>query len=159
MSEKKDINLDAMCIDMLKEVVRSHDVLAQEHNATVLLKHECNECYLDSDVYRVKQVFANIISNAIKYSNGIVHIKVNCTKDMYMINIDDNGPGIQDKSKAFELFEQVDNDSSTKHNKGTGVGLNFVKHLCEGLGIEYKAEDSKELGGLSFKLFIKSKKE
>ncbi len=74
--------------------------------------------------------------------------------------MEDNGLGIKDvdKEKAFELFEQLDEDISTRNKKGTGVGLNFVKYLCCGLGIEYKLEDSKKLGGLCFKLFLGIKK-
>ena len=42
--------------------------------------------------------------------------------------------------------------------KGTGIGLNFVKLLCEDLGFCYNIEDSIELGGTKF-IVSKTKKE
>ena len=143
---------------VLNEVIVNHEILCSEYKTTVTIHSSCSECCIESDAYRLKQILANIISNAIKYSKGIVHIGVECFEDKHVVTIEDNGNGIKDKDKAFELFEQMNEDISTRNNKGTGVGLNFVKHLCEGLGIEYAVEDSTKLGGLSFKLFLTSKK-
>jgi signal transduction histidine kinase len=145
-------------VEILNEVITNHGILCDEYKVTISLENSCSECYMNSDAYRLKQIFANIVSNAIKYSKGLVHIKVECFENKYVVIVEDNGDGITDKEKAFELFEQMDEDISTRNNKGTGVGLNFVKHLCEGLGIEYAVEDSTKLGGLSFKLFLTSKK-
>jgi signal transduction histidine kinase len=146
--------------EMLNEVIHKHEVLAEEYNVSISLSYHCDESKILSDEYRLKQIFANVISNAIKYSKGLVHIEVNSLEDKYLVTVEDNGLGIKDvdKEKAFELFEQLDEDISTRNKKGTGVGLNFVKYLCYGLGIEYKLEDSKKLGGLCFKLFLGIKK-
>jgi signal transduction histidine kinase len=159
-SNKLEYKIDCFnLLETLNDVIHSHEVLSQEYGVAISLTYNCDECSVCSDMYRFKQIFANIISNAIKYSSGLVHISVECFENKHIVIIEDNGPGIkdEDKEKAFELFEQINDDVSTKNNQGTGVGLNFVKHLCEGLGIDYEIKDSKKLGGLLFKFFINSK--
>ena len=66
------------------------------------------------------------------------------------IILQDDGKGIPDKSIVFELYEQSSNGLTNMEKKGTGIGLNFVKLLCEGLNIEYAIEDSVSLGGTKF---------
>lgn len=144
-------------VQTLKDVIYNHETLSLENEATISFECNCGECYVESDIYRFKQIFANVISNAIKYSRGEVHIIVECFEDKYLITVEDNGLGVEDKEKIFELFEQNDKDILTRNSKGTGVGLTFVKYLCKGLDIGYKVEDSEQLGGLSFQFLVKSK--
>lgn len=66
------------------------------------------------------------------------------------MGIEDNGDGISDKEKIFELYEQGDNSKITRKSKGTGVGLHFVKYLCKELGMVIDVEKSTILGGARF---------
>ena len=75
-----------------------------------------------------------------------------CKEDFFQISIDDNGPGIQDVTKIFELYEQGDEDKVTRTAQGTGVGLHFVKFLCQEMKIDISVEKSKHLGGARFVL-------
>ena len=56
----------------------------------------------------------------------------------------------KDKKEVFELYTQSSSGPKKKKKKGTGIGLHFVKLLCEGLKLEYKIEDSLTLGGAKF---------
>ena len=139
--------------DALNDVIKEHASLAKDNNTSILFYSCERNYYMKSDLYRVKQILSNIVSNAIKYSNSKVHVYTKCHEDRCDIVVDDDGDGIKDKEKIFELFEQ-DGDR-LKEKKGTGIGLSFVKYLCKDLNIKYSVEDSKELGGLSFRLTVK----
>ncbi|WP_024954058.1 ATP-binding protein [Sulfurospirillum arcachonense] len=140
--------------DVLTEIIENHDALCEEKGVGLSVQYASKQLYVQSDAYRLGQIFANVISNAIKYSKGKVHISVNNVDDKYIVIIQDNGPGMLDTEKAFDLFEQFDSSITKRSKQGTGIGLNFVKYLCQDLNIEYKLNKSQELGGLSFELLI-----
>jgi PAS domain S-box-containing protein len=110
------------------------------------------ECYVKSDERRLSQVVGNILSNAIKYGGGEVLLETGCEGGGFFISIEDNGPGIKDSSRIFELYEQGDENTATRTAQGTGVGLHFVKYLCRELDISIAVERSKKLGGARFVL-------
>lgn len=145
--------------DVLTEVINDHEALAKEHDTEVSLTCKCKKSFLTSDIYRLKQIIANVLSNAIKYSNKRVEITTHSLETRSIITIEDDGPGIKDKEKVFELFEQVGKDLKTRDQKGTGIGLYFLKLLCNDLKIKYSLEDSSKLGGLKFSLYIPIRRE
>lgn len=95
---------------------------------------------LIGDEIRIRQVFINLVTNAIKYTNeGCVSIRVSQTKRDYGINLTvsvaDTGIGISeaDQEKLFSSFQQVD----TKKNRsveGTGLGLAISRLLILQMG-------------------------
>jgi len=98
---------------------------------------------LMGDEIRLKQILANLISNAIKFSeNGEVTIRAElvsfnesskkCQLQFFVI---DSGIGIQPENFAniFELFQQEDN-SSTRRYGGIGLGLTICRKLLTLLG-------------------------
>ncbi len=89
-----------------------------------------------TDKYQLHQVFQNLIGNAIKFidqQNGIITITCEDIDEFYRFGVQDNGPGINPKSKEriFLLF-QTESGKRTKNN--TGIGLAIVKRLVEGKG-------------------------
>jgi chemotaxis family two-component system sensor kinase Cph1 len=86
------------------------------------------------DGLMVQQVFANLISNAVKYSQSSnpaeVHISGTNTGTEICYTIRDNGLGIDeaDLPFIFELFKRMEN---TKHIEGSGVGLAIVKRIVD----------------------------
>lgn len=89
-----------------------------------------------SDIYRLKIIFSNLISNCIKYSNyrnKISHIKITIEIDSTLakITIKDNGVGIEAKylSSIFKMFYRAVDD-----NNGSGLGLYIVKETTKKLG-------------------------
>ena len=144
--------------EALQAVVRDHQALANERGVKVSCKNLCElskgarNYLLTTDEHRFKQIFANILSNAIKYSNGKVRLSLVTENDMWELHVEDNGPGIQDKEGAFDLFQRESESLNKGSKEGTGVGLTFWKYLCQDLGFEYKLDESKKLGGLDFVL-------
>ncbi len=95
----------------------------------------CPDADLLIDERSLKQIFLNILSNSIKFTQegGIIDIDVSLThrKEMQIV-VSDNGVGIQkDKiDTLFQPFSQVENVMTRKH-KGTGLGLVLIKRLME----------------------------
>ena len=85
------------------------------------------------DRVRLTEVFANLISNAIKYNDKPeCRIEIMCALEgtHYHISIRDNGPGIEGKyfEKIFKIFERL---GRAEDHEGTGVGLAIVKKVVE----------------------------
>lgn len=142
----------------IQEVIERHMSLAQERRCVVRFEEDGSEPFLTSDEHRFKQIIANILSNAIKYGQSNVVVSLKSTPRMILIEVDDDGKGIANKQSVFELYEQDAKGITSMEKKGTGIGLNFVKLLCEDLGFSYKIEDSTKLGGTKF-ILSKTKKE
>ncbi len=82
----------------------------------------------------IKQLFQNLIANAIKFTKSdvkpIVEITYEETSNFYNFHIKDNGIGIPDKdfTKIFDMFSRL---HSTKDYDGQGIGLAFCKKIVE----------------------------
>lgn len=103
------------------------------------------------DEVKLKQVIINIIENAYKYTDrGFINIVVKKndvdgdTLDMSVI-VEDSGPGIIDKEKIFNEFEQIQ-PSPDKLIDGAGLGLAIVKKLVAFMNGEISIESEKEKG-------------
>ena len=108
--------------------------LAVEKRLHFQVVREPDDFILNADAKRIKQIYYNLISNAIKFTSPDGHIKIAVYKrDMFMESIvSDDGIGIapEDQARVFQEFEQVDN-SYTRRYSGTGLGLPIVKQLVE----------------------------
>lgn len=118
-----------------------------EHNARGLIHHYSKKITLTkklngiSDIYtdpvRLQQVFNNLISNAVKFTeNGFIEFGIEKTENkMIYFFVRDSGIGISEKDgkKIFDVFNQVNNTFTRKYD-GTGLGLNISKKLVEILG-------------------------
>ncbi|MEH6942408.1 two-component system histidine kinase PnpS [Bacillus sp. JJ722] len=89
---------------------------------------------IEGDPYRLKQVFINLISNAINYTQtgGKVDVIVSENDRFASIEVKDTGIGIEQNEipRIFERFYRVNRDRS-RNSGGTGLGLAIVKHLVE----------------------------
>jgi two-component system, OmpR family, phosphate regulon sensor histidine kinase PhoR len=96
---------------------------------------------------KVKQLFINLIDNAIKYTHegGKVDVKVYYINGKVSIEVADTGIGISKEhiSRLFERFYRVDKGRSRAMG-GTGLGLAIVKHIVATMNGEIKVNS--ELG-------------
>jgi PAS domain S-box-containing protein len=88
------------------------------------------------DAVLVESVLQNLVSNAIKYTNGSaprVEVTAEPVEDgaMWRISVADEGIGIapEDRERIFRLFDRVD-----PHTPGTGIGLPLAARLVERMG-------------------------
>jgi len=86
------------------------------------------------DVQRFKQVFINLMSNAIKFTpeNGHITVEYEEAEDEWMFSIADNGKGIpkDEIPRLFDKFYQVESHM-TRTAGGTGLGLAIVKKIVD----------------------------
>lgn len=87
-----------------------------------------------ADFQKIRQILYNLLSNAIKFSpeNDKIIVDVKVNKDNYVLEVKDNGIGIEEKNHAriFEKFVQLEN-AYTKKESSTGLGLTITKELVE----------------------------
>jgi len=89
---------------------------------------------------QIRQVFQNLIDNAIKYmhraSGGRIDIRYSFADRMHSFTVADNGPGIapNDQDRVFQVFRRCENAVTSKAS-GKGVGLALVRTIvsyCDG---------------------------
>ncbi len=121
-------------IQVLKETVTMLLNKAEEKKIVLKLQYKSAPAMIEGDIYRLKQVFINLIGNAIAYTpeHGSVAVIVNEMDKYIQIIVKDTGVGIEkDKiPRIFERFYRVDRDRS-RNSGGTGLGLAIVKHIVE----------------------------
>jgi len=115
---------------------------------------------LYGDDLRVKQVFTNLLTNAVKYTDeGSVELNVSCERegDTVWMNaaVSDTGVGISEDAMKdlFQDYHRIDSKSN-HHVEGTGLGLSITKNLVELMGGEIKVE-SEHGKGSTFSFRIK----
>ena len=82
---------------------------------------------------RIRQVFQNLIGNAIKYNDkkiGIIKVSYEDSYTHHKFIVADNGPGIEEKhfDKIFKIFQTL---QSKDQLESTGIGLTIVKRIVE----------------------------
>jgi CheY-like chemotaxis protein/anti-sigma regulatory factor (Ser/Thr protein kinase) len=100
-----------------------------------------------TDASRLRQVLANLILNAIKYTDeGEVCVAIERDDGRTEISVSDTGPGIppDDIDGLFEPFNRV--DESSRQEKGTGLGLTISRQLTEVLGGELTVDSEVGVG-------------
>jgi PAS domain S-box-containing protein len=109
----------------------AQDVVEQEKGANVTVKvNPLHECFGDVDM--IRQVWVNLISNAVKYSgrNPQATIEIGSDEDSHQVHyyVKDNGVGfdMQYAGKLFGVFQRL---HRIQEFPGTGVGLAIVKRI------------------------------
>ena len=130
-------------IEKTLEIVNLHqlinDVIQQysynDNAKTIKIEKNLEIDKIYSDALRLKIIFNNLISNAIKYGDPEkeekkIEIKVLKENDFYKIVVKDNGMGIKEEilPRIFEMF------FGTNHNIGSGLGLYITMEAVQVLG-------------------------
>lgn len=89
---------------------------------------------VEGDLVRLTQIFANLLTNAAKYTDrgGIISVVAERAEGHAIVTVRDNGIGIPQEMlpRVFDLFARVD-CSGTREQNGLGIGLGLVKKLVE----------------------------
>ena len=124
--EKEKINLKTL----LADVQNIFAARMKEKGLTFSIIEE-TPAEIYGDVFKLQQVFINLLDNAVKYTEkGGVTARIAKTKTQVVVSVEDTGSGIPpaEQSRIFERFYVVDK-SRSRALGGTGLGLSIVKHI------------------------------
>ena len=121
--------------DLLQEMYVQANKLATEKKLALHLHHDVDkEIWIKGDDLRLRQLFWNLISNAIRYTpeQGEVSINLHCNRDSAEVTIRDTGIGIEKEhiEHIFERFYRTD-AARNRTDGGTGLGLAIAKWVAE----------------------------
>lgn len=136
--ESGQMKLDIEKFDIValtKEVFEQSEIHAKSKNIKLIFhKNYEKPIKVKADRERIRQVLTNLIVNSIKYGkdNGITEVRFYDMDDNLLVEVADNGVGINEKHlpRLFERFYRVD-QSRSRDMGGSGLGLAIVKHIIE----------------------------
>ena len=113
---------------LLEDVCSDQQAMSTQHEIVTDLASLPETIQADEGLLR--QTFSNLLSNAVKYSPGghYVWVEGKSENGRVVITVRDQGVGIPEKELP-RLFERFFRASTSTGIPGTGIGLNFVKHL------------------------------
>ncbi len=119
--------------DILKPIFAEYKPLANKKGLVLKLAQNSKHYLIKGDNYAMTQIFANLIENAIKYTEtGTIEILPYERGNTICIDVKDTGIGI---SKEFlpDLFNpfRQETEGYTRRFEGNGLGLALVKKYCE----------------------------
>ena len=130
--ENKNFDLEAM----MKEVIEITSQAAIEKELEVTLEIDAKlPKVIKGDLFRVRQVVLNLVSNAVKFTKeGFVRIKARAQGEQLEISVVDSGIGFEEANSylLFEAFSQAD-AATTRKFGGTGLGLAICRNLAQAM--------------------------
>lgn len=122
-------------VQAVKDVFEMEQWQAEERKITLEITNlPPRPIFVLADRNRILEVLTNLIVNGIKYGKkkGYVQVSFHDLDDNIMVEVTDNGIGIEKKflPRIFERFYRVDK-SRSREQGGTGLGLSIVKHIIE----------------------------
>lgn len=141
----------------LREIARAvfelYLPMASEHE--LVLSSSPEEVTASCDSARIEQVLGNLVSNAIKYSpsGGRVEIKVESSGEEALLEVKDQGPGIEEEAqrRLFEPFQRA--GAASAQAPGVGLGLSVSKRIVEAHGGRITVE-SRPGQGAKFRVWL-----
>jgi PAS domain S-box-containing protein len=131
----------------------SQPLLDMKHHALCI--QAAQGVFVQADITRLAQVFANLLNNSAKYSppGSEISIKLASEGRHAVVSVSDNGVGIPASmlSRIFDMFVQL--EQSGRHD-GLGIGLTLVKRLVELHGGIVEASSPGAGQGSTFKVFL-----
>lgn len=108
------------------------------------------ELEVDADLNRLRQVIANLLDNAVKYTpaGGRVRIEASRREDRVRITVQDTGPGIPDEELPH-IWERLYRGDRSRSTPGLGLGLSLVQAIVQAHGGAVAARNLPE-GGAEF---------
>ena len=134
IDELKPISSTCSVKEIIEELVNSLKPLSVDNNVSLSFKIPKNFSSVIGDPSQLRQLFSNLIENAIKYSGKKskvnIYISKEKNKDMFGVVVEDNGHGIAPEhlSRLTERFYRA-NSNTEIEKEGTGLGLSIVKHI------------------------------
>jgi signal transduction histidine kinase len=158
---------DVQLAQVLTDVVSTLAPVARKKGVELALSvsDDTARTGMDGDAERLRQVFTNLVDNAVKFTPAGGHVRLAARvveasdvddgpaillapvrKELEVV-IADSGIGIpsRERERVFDPFYQIDS-SSTRQHGGTGLGLSIVKRIVEAHGGSVRIEENEPTG-------------
>ena len=115
-----------------------------------------NKYFINGIENRVEQIVANLLENAISFSDDNKNVTVKIAKtdeDKVIINVLDQGEGFKEKDTS-KIFRRFYSNRPDKFGEHSGLGLNIVKNLVELHNASIKATNRKDQKGASMEIIF-----
>ena len=142
---KEKVNIN----EKIREII--DDVRSQVQNPNdlqIIFSETKRPVHLQADKTRLYQVIANLLTNAIKFTNvGTITVsaEVNDNNNELIVKVKDSGEGIHS-----DIMPRLFTKFATKSNVGTGLGLYISKNIIEAHGGRIWAENNRDGKGANF---------
>ncbi|ERK31674.1 sensor histidine kinase [Clostridium intestinale] len=146
------INLE----ELLDDICKDYYMISKRKNIQLSYFVDSKQDFIISgDLDKLKQVFINLISNAIKFTKekGNISIRLYSENNKSIVEIQDNGVGINKEDLPF-IFERLYRGDKSRHKtEGNGIGLTVVKNILQMHSAKIEVES--EVGeGTTFRIYF-----
>ena len=119
-------------VEQMNRVISTQENQAMEKNIEIVFEMPKKEIFIEGDEQRLEQVWTNIISNAIKYTNegGLITITMKKNSKDIEVSIEDTGIGMS-KEVVSHIFERFYREDKARNVEGNGLGLAIVKSIVD----------------------------
>ena len=119
-------------VEQMNRVISTQENQAKEKNIEIVFEMPKKEIFIEGDEQRLEQVWTNIISNAIKYTNegGLITITMKKNSKDIEVSIEDTGIGMS-KEVVSHIFERFYREDKARNVEGNGLGLAIVKSIVD----------------------------
>ncbi len=154
------LRLDVQSVELshiVEQAVEALRLASESRNVRLLMALDENAGPIMGDPHRLQQVVWNLVSNAIKFTpkGGRVHIAVERVDSNLMLNVSDDGRGIEAEflPHVFERFKQADG-ATTRAYGGLGLGLAISRHIVELHGGSISVKSGGKGMGATFQVLL-----
>ncbi len=137
---------------LLAQVLDGYSLVAEERRIAVRTRWPLHEpCIAPVDATRMRQVFANLIDNALKYTPEGGEVEIGCQScgpAGVQVTVRDNGQGIP-AAEQGRIWERLFRGDRSRAQRGLGLGLSLVKAIVEAHGGQVEVA-SREGAGATF---------
>jgi PAS domain S-box-containing protein len=142
------LKIEPVRIDLaavIGEAGRSLEHAAAAKSIELTARTKAGDVPVMGDAARLRQIFANLISNAVKFTpdGGSVDVSISVDGDEAVVEVRDSGDGIAPEflTQVFDRFRQIDSSMKRLYG-GLGLGLAIVRHLVELHGGNVEADSA-----------------
>jgi PAS domain S-box-containing protein len=145
-------------LPLLASVVEDARSRAVERGLRLEASFALGDAEVAGDDERLRQVFASLLGNALKFTQagGAIHVAATVDDDMACVEVRDDGPGIAAEFLpfVFDPFRQADQRSSRRLQHGMGLGLPLVQRLAQLHGGHATCESAGAGKGSTFRVYL-----
>jgi len=136
-----------LIVPVLEETIENIQLKYPE--ALIKIETVSAEYYIETDVFHFNNLIYNLLDNAIKYCSEkpVITIRISLESQILKLAFIDNGIGINPKNIPF-IFDKFYRAPNEKSNEvtGFGLGLYYVKEICNLQNWKIKAENNSQKG-------------